>query len=440
MQPRLAAAGLLAALLLALVAPIVAAPPVVAAGECGTYRSETVPPPTIRVYRTATGAVDTVDFRTYVKNVLSREWISSWTTESLRAGALAVKHYAWYQVVRWRGYVSATGACFDVFDSTRDQHYDPSRPTYATMAAAVDATWGTLAVRNGRLFATYYNAGASSEACGANANGWQMFQWGSQACGLAGRSAAQILATYYTGVTVTAAPAPAPPAPTPVPTPVPTPPPTPVPTPTPTLAPAPGLPSLTPPPTPVPSPIPTPIPTLAPAPPMPPQPGGGQVGLSAPPPPPSTDPEPIVVTLAEDGTVELGTDASTEVATAPRARIRPPTDRIVAFERRVDERAERVDRSERGGVTRSSPEASPVNRRWLTFRSLLERVLAGYLDRWSAGSPLAFGQESIGDELGRGDVLDRQTNRLEGRDRLGVSRLRPPGPDAADLDEIRFRQ
>ena len=107
--------------------------------------------------------MDVVDFRTYVKNVLSREWISSWTTESLRSGALAVKHYAWYQVVHWRGYTNAAGARFDVFDSTRDQHYDPSRPTYASMAVAVDATWGTVALKGGRLFATYYNAGAANE-------------------------------------------------------------------------------------------------------------------------------------------------------------------------------------------------------------------------------------------------------------------------------------
>ena len=131
------------------------------------------PPPTIRVFRSATGAVETVDFRAYVKNVLSREWISSWTTESIRAGALAVKNYGWYQVLHWRGYVNAAGACFDVFDSTRDQHYDPSRPTYAGMAAAVDATWATLATKSGRIFATYYNAGTAGEACGANANGWR---------------------------------------------------------------------------------------------------------------------------------------------------------------------------------------------------------------------------------------------------------------------------
>src|SRR5918992_135384 len=134
---RIGAAILLGALVIAaVVAPLTTPAPVSATGACGSHRSETVPPPTIRVFRTASGAVDTVDFRTYAKNVLSREWISSWTTESLRSGALAVKNYAWYQVLHWRGYVNADGECFDVFDSTRDQHYDPSRPTYASMAAA----------------------------------------------------------------------------------------------------------------------------------------------------------------------------------------------------------------------------------------------------------------------------------------------------------------
>ena len=66
-------ASAFAAIILAVVlAPVAAPAPTGAAGECGTYRSETAPPPTIRVYRTASGAVDTVDFRTYVKNVLSQ--------------------------------------------------------------------------------------------------------------------------------------------------------------------------------------------------------------------------------------------------------------------------------------------------------------------------------------------------------------------------------
>jgi hypothetical protein len=297
-------------------------PPMAAAAACGSYTSQTTPPPTIRVFRTASGAVDTVDFRAYLKNVLSREWISSWTTESLRAGALAVKHYAWYQRLHWRGYLSASGDCFDVFDTARDQVYDPSRPIYAPMASAVDATWSTLALRNGLVFPTYYNSGARNEPCGANANGWQMFQWGSQACGLAGRSAAQIMSVYYSGVQVIAAPPATTPAPTPTPRPSASP------------APLPPPPAGSPGPTVQPTPRATPAPT--PSPPPPPElPGGGQVGLTAPPPPPPPDPTPIVVT---------STVASPTVAAPPprpaEVDIRDMRDRaVVRFERAADEAA-----------------------------------------------------------------------------------------------------
>src|SRR5512142_425193 len=149
--------------------------PTAAAASCSSWTSETTPPPTIRVFRHATGAVETVDFRTYAKNVLSREWIASWTTESLRSGALAVKSYAWYQVLHWRGGVNADGACFDVRDDTWDQVYDPSQPTWSTSAAAVDATWSWVVNKSGHIFPTYYNAGTSGEACGANANGWKAY-------------------------------------------------------------------------------------------------------------------------------------------------------------------------------------------------------------------------------------------------------------------------
>ena len=142
---------------------------------------------------------------------------------SLRAGALAVKHYAWYQVLHWRGGTNADGQCFDLRDDTVDQVYDPSKPTWTTAAAAVDATWSMRVLKDGKIFPTYYNAGSSGEACGANANGWRMYQWGTQACGLAGKTASQIvLIYYYPGVTVSGGTDPAP-SPTPSPTPQPTP-------------------------------------------------------------------------------------------------------------------------------------------------------------------------------------------------------------------------
>jgi hypothetical protein len=311
MYRRTVTAACLAALTtLGAAVPWVGQAPRVAASSCTGWTSQAQPPPTIRVFRHASGAVETVDFRTYTKNVLSREWIGSWTTESLRSGALAVKHYAWYQVLHWRGGVNAAGQCFDLRDDTIDQVYDPSKPTWSSAAAAVDATWATRVLKSGAIFPTYYNAGAVNEACGANANGWRMYQWGTQGCGLAGRTAAEIVLTYYyPGVTVTDAPAPSS-TPTPTPTPVPTPTATPVAGPTPAITPSPGeSPSVSAIPTPTAQPTvaPTPAPTATTPPatptphPTPPPgqelPGGGQspvAGAAEPPPPPAADPEPVV--------------------------------------------------------------------------------------------------------------------------------------------------
>lgn len=422
MHARIRAASLIVAILaVAVMAPMAAPTRATAAGACGTYASETVPPPTIRVYRTATGAVDTVEFRTYVKNVLSREWISSWTTESLRSGALAVKNYAWYQVIHWRGYTTPAGQCFDVFDSTRDQHYDPTRPTYASMAAAVDATWSTLAHKNGRVFATYYNAGQAYEACGANANGWQMFQWGTQACGLNGKSAAQIMGIYYPGVTVSAAPPPSTPAPT-TPTPVPSPSPTPAATATPAPAPsgsaAPAATTAPPAPTPPPA---TPAPTPVPAPAVQaPQPGGGQAGLSAPPPPPPPDPEPIIITIA--GAVVLET-AAPSPSPSPEGDIRGSHARLL-----VHEAAYEWDRP--------SAVTSPAPAHWRIVQVLLGQLLAGLVDRLSVGGLIA--QQPAGDELGGGDILDGEPDRLERGDRVGSARFDPVPADRPELHQLRL--
>jgi hypothetical protein len=324
MPRRTTAAVLLAALFIfGAASPFAGLAPRVAAASCSGWTSSITPPTTIRVFRHVSGDVDVVNFKAYTKNVLSREWIGYWTAASLRSGALAVKHYAWYQVLHWRGGVNSAGECFDLRDDTWDQVYDPSQPTWSSAAAAVDATWGTRVLKNGAIFPTYYNAGAVNEACGANANGWKAYQWGTQACGLAGKTAAQIILTYYyPGVTVTDAP-PASPTPTPTPTatpaptqaPTPTPPPTGTPAATPTATatpsttaaptvPATPVPTPTPVPTATPSPTPTPASTpLATPPPNQELPGGGQSGISgssAPPPTPPSDPVPTVAQAQSD--------------------------------------------------------------------------------------------------------------------------------------------
>lgn len=350
------------------------------AASCTGWTSQTTPPPTIRVYRAATGAVETVDFRVYAKNVLSREWIGSWTTESLRSGAVAVKMYAWYQVLHWRGLTNAAGQCFDVYDDTRDQVYDPSRATWASAAAAVDATWATRALKNGAIYPTYYNAGSSGEACGANANGWRMYQWGTQACGLAGMSAPQILLTYYyPGWTVTDPPAPSG-SPSPTPTPVPTATPTPAPTPAPpTATPAP---STTPAPTaattPAPTPVPTPRPTATPPPPPTSSgsPGGGQSGVAGqatPPPPPPANPTIVVVTDETPPSPSTGPFRPERPAWLSRPAA---SDRVLEFD----------DRVRTAAVSPSRPTESPMYRalRAAAIRELAVRLavplFVGYPD------------------------------------------------------------
>ncbi|MGZ6256670.1 MAG: SpoIID/LytB domain-containing protein [Candidatus Limnocylindria bacterium] len=326
-MPRRALVAATLAVLIALTGALPAWVAPAAAASCSSWTSQTDPPPTIRVFRHATGAVDTVDFRAYAKNVLSREWIGSWTTESLRSGALAVKHYAWYQVLHWRGGVNTAGECFDVRDDTYDQVYDPSKATWSSAAAAVDATWSTRVLKNGSIFPTYYNAGTAYEACGVNATGWKLWQWGSQACGLDGKTASEIMQIYYyPGVTVTGAPAatstPAPStSPSPTPTPVPTATPAPTATPIPSTANPAATPLATPVPTPAPTATPQPTPTATPTPTASPQPtppplqqlpGGGQTGVAgaaAPPPPPAVNPSPVVVQAGADD------------PTAPRAMI-----------------------------------------------------------------------------------------------------------------------
>jgi hypothetical protein len=274
-----------------------------------------------------------------------------------------------------------------------------------------------MALKGGRVFPTYYNAGAAGEACGANVNGWQMFQWGSQACGLAGKTAAQIMAIYYAGVIVTAAPPPAMQAPTPMPTPSPTPQPTPPATPKPS-----GTPGATPAPSPAPTATPAPAPAPTPAePPSPlpaPGPGGGQVGLVRPPAPPPPDPEPIVV------------QPGGAVPTRPSAQEPPESPRT--------HRPWLLDGDVQPVVPAHANRAFlSIGVGWLTVDAVVEIVAQGLAHRWSAA--LGVAEQPAGDELGRGDVLDGQPDRLEDRDRLGRASGRPIRADAADLYEAVVR-
>jgi len=103
--------------------------------------------------------VTVVNFVDYLQHVLPNEWPYYYRDESLRAGAMATKMFAWYWVARggWRP------AEFDVWDSTCSQWYAPQNPTRPSTDRAIAYTWDwRLATAAGEIFPTYYRADSDS--------------------------------------------------------------------------------------------------------------------------------------------------------------------------------------------------------------------------------------------------------------------------------------
>lgn len=169
------------------------------AGSCTGWTSKAKPPKTIRVLRTGSGRVETVEFRPYVARVMaSGEWPSSLQMATLEAGALATKQYAWYYAMKGnhRSHYVRGGKCYDVRDDTMDQLYRPERakPT-ARQWEAVNQTWGLTLRKGGRFFLTGYRAGVASQ-CAADANGWKLYARSVNACARKGWSSTRILNAY----------------------------------------------------------------------------------------------------------------------------------------------------------------------------------------------------------------------------------------------------
>lgn len=166
--------------------------------------SNTTPPATIRVYVTgnhscsvnAAGEVEVVDFKQYTKHVLPNEWLIGWPRESLRAGAMATKSYAWYQVNRG-GKWKSLGA--DVMDSTCDQVYDPA-VSYASTDQAVDDTWAYRVTRNGAVHVSFYRAGTRGD--GVDYGNDIMYQWGTEYWASQGKAWPWILTHYYDNIAI----------------------------------------------------------------------------------------------------------------------------------------------------------------------------------------------------------------------------------------------
>jgi hypothetical protein len=183
-----------------------------AAASCTGWTDNTTPPPTIKVLRHLTGTVQTVDFKAYVKVVMAAEWPQSWPIESLRAGAVTIKEYAWYYAMHYRG-GTGTGGCYDVSDSSADQIYSPeTRALAAVDVQAVESTWSEYLTRSGLVFLTGYRSG-NDGPCGADRDGGHLFQHTARTCAFNGSVGEAILHVYFDPVVLQGGPT-APGAPT----------------------------------------------------------------------------------------------------------------------------------------------------------------------------------------------------------------------------------
>jgi LysM repeat protein len=183
----------------------VSEPSPIGASRCTGWTDSSAPPSTIRVLRTfgsAAGTVQRVDFRSYVEMVMAAEWSVSLPAIALQAGAIAVKQYGWYYAMHYRGGRNASGVCFDVRDTTADQIYRPeTRAPTAAHKAAVSATW-SMSIRRERLglpgqfILTGYRTGTIA-VCGAERNGFVLYQAGVGDCADQGMTLEQIEGLYY---------------------------------------------------------------------------------------------------------------------------------------------------------------------------------------------------------------------------------------------------
>jgi peptidoglycan hydrolase-like amidase len=168
-----------------------------ATGErCTNWNSTTTPPPDIAVYRVSEGRVERVDFKKYVIRVVSREWnIDAGALR--RAGAVAVKQYAWYHVLHYRG-GKFNGKCFDVKDTTADQLYasKPMSLIPSRVKHAVNDTWSWRLFRDGKFPMTGYRLGQKVD-CAENA-GYRLYVRSAKRCAHQGWDAERILQVYYT--------------------------------------------------------------------------------------------------------------------------------------------------------------------------------------------------------------------------------------------------
>ena len=126
-------------------------------------------PSSIKIRITSQNTTSTINFTTYIKNVVPNEWGTykdqngSWhemPSSALQAGAMAVKCYAWQRVYSHK----YPNSGYDLKDNEEDQVYKADS-ALTSCSAAVDAVAGRIIVNSdNKLFLAAYLPGTYSSA------------------------------------------------------------------------------------------------------------------------------------------------------------------------------------------------------------------------------------------------------------------------------------
>lgn len=146
----------------------------------------------VKMNKTGSGEIKSVEMETYIKCTLPNEWYGSWDIDALKAGAYCVKMAGWYRTLK------PVNALEGYHVTQYTQNY-VENSNYSTTDAAVNAIrCSGMADSNCKLFYPEYAKGVEGNA-GTKASG-KLRQYGSQYLATEkGYSYRQILNYYYSG-------------------------------------------------------------------------------------------------------------------------------------------------------------------------------------------------------------------------------------------------
>lgn len=168
--------------------------------HCTAWNSRFTPPDTIRVLLPHNSHIVEVPLKTYVLRVMAAgAWPGNKPLASLQAGSIAIKQYAWYEILHWTPDKMKGNRCYDIRNGgAQGQLYRPKtglRNWNRRQRLAVESTWNWSIRKNDRLFRTGWRGYGGK--CGSMVDGWHLFEDGVTDCARKGKNLKQILRIYY---------------------------------------------------------------------------------------------------------------------------------------------------------------------------------------------------------------------------------------------------